>query len=280
MSSTPSPNSRPEWISSAAAGGLPKFSDHDAAYELLDALDYDAQLYAIRTLLQRHREADQQLVDEIKRLEVRANELHGEANEYAVAFLIDHYHGSVYQDAAHSMAAVGMLAPFVESIFYHAFQGIRQQTQSGLGAISSHDRWQQPTEDQWDCHFVWKRGKRSGNLVEGILQLSEATGLHTYLPATLRHTLQALFEYRNKMFHCGFEWPVHERAGFQRRIAESGWPTDWFATATHGGKPWVFYMASVFIEHCLESIEGVITGIGAFCKTEMPRLRENVEPTQ
>ena len=36
---------------------------------------------------------------------------------------VDHLHQSVFQDAAHSMAAVGMLAPFVESLFKQAFPG-------------------------------------------------------------------------------------------------------------------------------------------------------------
>jgi hypothetical protein len=30
------------------------------------------------------------------------------------------------------------------------------------------------------------------------------------------------------------------------------------------GKPWVFYMTHDFINHCLETVEHVLTGFGAF----------------
>lgn len=92
----------------------------------------------------------------------------------------------------------------------------------------------------------------------------------SHLPGDPRPTLQALFEYRNKMFHCGFEWPVDEREQFDNRIKEAKWPFDWFDKATSGGKPWVFYLTDTFINHCLTMVERVIEGIGAFCRKELP----------
>ena len=61
------------------------------------------------------------------------------------------------------------------------------------------------------------------------VQLTEALGLTSHLPNDLKPIFQALFEYGNRMFHCGFEWPVHERRSFENRIAEAGWPSEWFA---------------------------------------------------
>jgi hypothetical protein len=58
--------------------------------------------------------------------------------------------------------------------------------------------------------------------------------------------LEALFEYRNYMFHNGFEWPQARCAQFAARIDKSGWQ-DWFSTFTRGGEPWIFYMTEAFI---------------------------------
>ena len=100
------------------------------------------------------------------------------------------------------------------------------------------------------------------------MQLAAAIGLTPHLPDCLRPTLQALFEYRNKMFHCGFEWPLDERHRFANRVVDAKWPADWFATATKGSEPWVFYMNHVFVQHCVETLDQVISSIGAYCKAQ------------
>lgn len=238
-------------------------SKRDLACIVLPELDYEAQLVAIRHILRRHREADEQLAGEIRELEAFAERTSGMRNQRAVEEWTERMHTAVYQDAAHSMAALGMLAPLVESMFYQAFQGIKREFYPRATVPMSHKRWQQPSEDQWDCHFVWSKGRRSTNLTDGIMQLAESVGLTPHMPSTLEKTLQALFGYRNKMFHFGFEWPVVERCRFKKRIAD--WPTDWFVQAQSGGEPWVFYLSEVFIEHCLRLVDEVIDGIGAYC---------------
>ena len=246
--------------------GRIELSDRDAACLVLPNLDYDSQLAAIHHLLSRHREADQGLEREIAEIETFARRTSGLRNQHAIDEWTDRLHHSIYQDTAHSMAAVGMLAPLIESVFYQTFQGIRQRFYDGKHAPTDHARWQQPAEDQWDCHFYWSKGRRSTNLVSGILQISEALGLTSHLPQHLKHTLEALFEYRNKMFHCGFEWPIYERQRFARRITDAGWPAVWFAQARRGDEPWVFYMTNEFIQHCADMIDRVICGVGAYCK--------------
>ena len=263
---TPSP---PAWLAAYGPGSLPELSDRDAACLLLPDLDYDAQLAAIHHILRRHRDADEALRQEIADIEATAQRTSGWRSERVVIEWTDRVHASVYQDAAHSMAAVGMLAPLVESIFNQAFQGIRRQFYSDAEPPTKHVRWQRPAEDRWDCHFVWSNGRRSANLVEGILQLADAVGVMPHLPEELRPTLQALFEYRNKMFHCGFEWPLDDRQRFTKRISDAGWPADWFATATSRGAPWVFYFTDTFIQRCIKTIEDVILAIGAFAKRRL-----------
>jgi hypothetical protein len=94
------------------------------------------------------------------------------------------------------------------------------------------------------------------------------TGLTAHLPADLKPTLQALFEYRNNMFHFGFEWPTNERERFQKRTAD--WPSDWFSMAAIDHKPWIFYLTDAFIDHCLTIIDSVLGGIGVFARDKWP----------
>lgn len=246
---------------------FPEFSDRDAACLVLPDLDYESQLAAIKDLLKRNKETDRSLTEEIKRLEGVIKRTSGLRGECAESEWKDRVHSSVYYNAAHSMAAVGMLAPLIESIFYQGFQGIRQRFHKEAAPPSEHERWQPPSEQQWDCHFVWRGGHFHRDLTAGIIQLAEAVGLDLlHRPNDLKGMLLALFGYRNKMFHCGFEWPVDERKSFQRRLSATGWPEDWFDQATEDDKPWIFYMSGTFIDHCVKTIEEVITGIGAFCK--------------
>ncbi|HEY4231995.1 MAG TPA: hypothetical protein VGM76_01085 [Lacipirellulaceae bacterium] len=259
----------PEWLKGIDKGFLADLPDRIAAHIVLDEFDFDAQLAAIHSLLRRQSGVDEEYAAEIKKLEESAKALSGIANDWAVDELVDRYHSSVYQDAAHSMAAVGMIAPFVESMFHQIFQGIRLHLSKGGSPPNEHGRWEQPAEDQWDCDYVWKGGRRSKHLADGILQLAEAVGLISYLPVSLEQTLPALFGYRNKMFHCGFEWPVVERERFRQHRIKEKWPVDWFSDAKRNSEPWICYMAQPFIDHCLDIIQKSIDGIGAFCKKEL-----------
>ena len=97
----------------------------------LEELDYDAQLLAIRSLLFRQERADQELSDRIGKVGKVARQTSGIASDCAVDEWVDLAHSSCYQDAAHSMAAVGMIAPFIESIFQHASPGILDKKTRG-----------------------------------------------------------------------------------------------------------------------------------------------------
>ena len=83
-----------------------------------------------------------------------------------------------------------------------------------------------------------------------------------YLPRDVRQTLEALFEYRNKMFHYGLEWPLSETKKFEKRA--NSWPEEWFHVSWRGTQPWIFCMSSEFIDHCLQVIEAIINGLGDF----------------
>ena len=195
--------------------------------------DYVAQLTAIHSLIGHQRHFDTELRSEIKRVEGIAATLTGAANSHAVDTLVDLIHESGYQGIAHSMAAAGMLAPFIESVFRAAFRSMRREL---------------PSKD----------------LVKNIMNFvdDEELGMQQYMPTTLEPTLEALFAYRNKLFHFGFEWPQEERLKFHRRLSE--WPCDWFGVSTSGGDPWMFYMSTEFIKYCLDTAVQVLTGFARY----------------
>ena len=147
--------------------------------------DYISHLNAVRDLLWRQEHADSQLEDRIERSGEIARKTSGEANEFAVGHHIELLQASVFQSAAHSMAAVGMLAPLAESIFRNAFQCIGEEL---------------------------PRSDLARNIIEVIS--SQIHGLAGHMPMDLKPTLEALFQYRNKMFHNGLEWTPRERRAF------------------------------------------------------------------
>lgn len=243
-------------------------SDQDLGLGFLMPADFDAQLRAIRALLRQHEKVDHELTEEIRQLKESART--GIATERLVDDWIDHLQRSTYQAAAHSMAAVGVIAPLVESIFDWTFRNIREQvvemnsSLSGYSGVSGHPRWQGPSKYEWDYHYVLENGKARRDVVEGICQLAEALDITAHLPRNIKPILFALFRYRNKMFHCGLEWPPRERDKFADQIQQSNWPAKWFDRAETDGEPWIFYMSPEFVKTCLEAVDEIIEGIGRF----------------
>ena len=242
-------------------------SDRDMASVILPDLDYEAQLIAISGLLRNNDEADAETDKQIKEVEEYARRTSCLRNQFAVDEWMDLLHGSTYQSAAHSMAALGMVGPFYESMFFQAFQGIRMSF-FGKDTIppGHHRAGTNDAEHFWDCHLLRSPGgKMKRELVAGIEQLADAVGLTPHLPTGLPKTLDALFSYRNKMFNGGFEWPKGECARFAKRIDQEEWQA-WFSSATHGGEPWIFYMTDQFISHCFDQVHPLLDGFGAYCR--------------
>lgn len=231
--------------------------------------DIDSQLIAIRGLLDRNRNADKSTIDEIELLEKHSRHLKGVAADRASDERVDKIFYSTYQDAAHSMSAVGMLAPLIETIFYQCFQSIGIKFYPATQPCKTHERWNEAHGNQWDCHFIVEKGRIRKDIVKGIFQLSDAIGLLERFPSDLKTVLSALFAYRNSMFHHGFEWPVEARKRFAKRIQNEGWPKDWFSFATHNDYPWIFFMSDNFILHCDKTIELVLDAIGCFVRDEL-----------
>ncbi|WP_162930198.1 hypothetical protein [Pseudophaeobacter sp. EL27] len=247
--------------------GFEKFrlSHRDRALFLIEnEQNYEAQLLAIKGALSRNKEAENEFSKGIQHMREQLNLLDPEDNTNADHFidhLTDMFHESVYFDAAHSMAAVGMLAPYFESLFVSLFGAIRRETQKVEGRKGRSKAFQ---DFYWNPQIVMGSNEPRTNLVEGITDLAAETGLLPHLPEGYETTLKALFSYRNNMFHNGFEWPVETRKKFQKRIDNKHWPKEWFEKSTKDDEPWIFYMSEEFIQHCLSMIDHVLVGAGEF----------------
>lgn len=245
--------------------GLPELDVRDHALMLLSDLEYDAQFRAIKELLERQTRLDAEMNRELHELENQVRQLSGWNNERANDEYGERFYASVYQEAAHSMAAVGMLAPFIESLFHHALLKMGALFAERGRALPPHSRFRAGGDDVWDCHKVWNGQRFHTHLLKGIEQLSSEVGLTSHMPSNLSQVLEALFAYRNKMFHNGFEWPMHERHKFEHRT-QHDWPSGWFSSAKTGEDPWIFYMTEEFITEVLAVMDRVILGMGAFAR--------------
>lgn len=232
-------------------------SNRDYAHYYFTAYDLDAQLIAIRAFLSASRTMEREQADEIEALAQRAREV---GSDHMVGIWTDEVHASVYHDAARSAAAVGMLAPFVENLFTGLFRGIGNMGEDVLGDVAGTSRSDRAKANFWDPHNHYGKNGTTADLVAGIMQLSEVSAIGELLPDDLETVLKALFDYRNRILHNGFEWPETARSAFGDRARN--WPNTWFESATSNGKPWVWYMTETFIQRVLRLIEEVLEAAG------------------
>lgn len=245
-----------------------QLKDSDYAHSFFEDYDLGAQLLAIRGFLAHWRRSEEEEAAEITELAERAQQ---SQSDHLVGMYTDMLHASVYSGAAHSAAAVGMLAPFVENLFTGIFRGIGDEEGDYLGRDSDSKRSQSARRQFWDPHFVYSSGEVKGSLVAGILQLADATRLTARLPQDTKQILEALFEYRNAMLHNGFEWPAERRTSFGERVRK--WSDDWFICAWSNDKPWVWYMSDTFLSRILTFIDEVVDAAGK-------HVRETYHPGQ
>ncbi|MCY3941488.1 MAG: hypothetical protein OXG29_10480 [Gammaproteobacteria bacterium] len=252
-------------------------SNRRQALILIGEKDFESHLIAIRDLLRRNRKAEAATARKIKKLAKQLRAAGGRDPEEAM-HLGDYYADEAYlsgvQDAAHSMAAVGMLAPLVESLFVSIFGGLRKLNRDKALSSSENPRLAASQDQFWDPRFKIKSKSNRRDIVAGIRQLASAIGLSEHLPPDYDKTLAALFQYRNMMFHNGFEWLKDEGIGIKDRIQSSGWPDEWFKESKGLGDTRFFYMTPEFVQHCLDAIDQMIDGVGAYVNGLL-RSREN-----
>lgn len=268
-----------------------KLTDRERGFLYLEGIDLEAQLAAARSLLRRNQAADQALSEEIKALEQQARQAEEDEAWIVEDMWIEHLQASVYQDAANSMAAVGMLAPMFEALFTTLFRTIGQsKAPEASGGAPAEDvdaavavlapptaRWARAESEYWNPQILFGSKGRSDNLVAGILQLSVDTGLTAHLPKDCGKVLTALFAYRNMMFHNGFEWPTEHKASFAKTLQAQDIPPAWFSTSTRKDEVWIYYMSPTFVTRCLDLVDEVLTAVGLLTR---PQPRADATQTE
>ena len=161
--------------------------------------DYASQLQAARDLLTHNVQADVALADDIRDAEGWVSQSSGDENDFAVDHTVELIFRSIYQ-------RVG--AQYGGSWRDHSIHrsGLQRCYPTGWRGITSGRFCEESTEDHQPC---WKW---------------TATCL-----IKLAITTNALFRYRNELFHWGFEWPPHVRRNFEE--AMNSWSSDWFEVA-------------------------------------------------
>lgn len=253
---------------------------------IIPLFEYESQLLAIIDLLIRQYKADISLEEEIAKYDKAINESSGDYSEYdevQIDLRNELIQKSIFQDAAHSMSAIGMLAPFTESIFFNVFKGICEELFVSLEVNQVSKRLDRECKKAWDCHYYLnENNKFEKNLVNGILQLNSDLGLARFLPRDLEKFLIVLFAFRNANFHCGFEWPIEERDKFQKRIIDEIWPKEWIKYSLINSKPWIFYLTDEFIAKSIEIIVNTLIGISKYVEELIADIaveNENICPT-
>ena len=230
-------------------------------------IDLELQLLAIKSILRRNREAEENTTREIECLYERARQAEQAHSPYQDEEWVERTFESFFHNAAHSMAAVGMLAPFVEALFVRIFQYFRNEEQNTSPVNTENQRRQLAENEYWNPYLVFEKRSRRKDIAEGIIQLADSVGLTRFFPNDYKKILKALYGYRNKMFHNGFLWPEVERENFRKTLQASDWPDDWFHETTQNGNSYIFYMSDKFIDHCLETIDGILNGVGAYYRS-------------
>lgn len=241
----------------------------DYLFFLLDNLDWESQLSAVRMMLSRNRDAEAAFAKFIEQDEEEVRAHSGPHHHHYVDQHVDLLHESVYRDAAESMAAIGMIAPMVESTLGQSFAALGEMhTRKGISP-PEHKRWRRAKghASRWNCQVYYdKDGKPNNNIILGFPQLSAASGLDAFVSPEFLTWFEAMFTYRNFMFHGGFEWSLDRRQAFQETIDTKKWD-EFFTCSTSNGSRWIFYVAADAINRMPGMVEIMLDSLAAFAKS-------------
>lgn len=159
-----------KFLSDHAGVGLEMVTDRDLGEGILGP-DFGAQLIAIRGVLERNREVEQKASAEIDELAAEIQKRSG--NSWMEDQWVSDMYSYTFLDAAHSMAAVGLIAPLMESLFDRAFRCLKDALPKSYSLESDHDRWQ--LNDPWNYRLVSVGGRRREL---GIARDTAARGSH------------------------------------------------------------------------------------------------------
>ena len=241
--------------------------DRDYLLRLLDTIDWDAQLDAIESVLARNRSAAEDVAATIAGLEEQAKTYSGPYHDHVVDQHIEAIWRSAYSDAAISLAALGMIVPMAESVFSQSFQALGSMYVAKQMQPPDHPRWKRSEQhpQRWNCQMYFGHQEVRSDIISGLRQISQATGLLAYLGPDVMDWLSAMLTYRNKMFHGGFEWSLAQRDQFENQIKSQNWDK-YFQSARTNDKPWIFYLRDEVIDDMPRRMKSILDSFGRFAK--------------
>jgi hypothetical protein len=246
--------------------------DSDYIYSLIDNVEWDSQLRAISLVISRNKKAREDFSAYINQNEEDLKAYNGPYHDHYVDEHIDLLHETVYRDAAESMAAIGMIAPMVESVLCQSLAALGRMYHEKKMSPPAHKRWTRADkanctwEVRWNCQIkITNNYEVRHNIFDGFPQLAEACGLDRYLSADFMAWFKAMFNYRNYMFDGGFEWSVGNRQKFAKMIEREGWQR-FFNCSTSGEMPWIYYLTDETINDMPDRVGKMLDELGQFAK--------------
>jgi hypothetical protein len=248
--------------------------DQDYLYTLLYTIDWRSQLDAIRLMIARNRNTGEAFSKAIDVDEAQVETYDGPYQVHRMNHNTDLKHESVYRDAAESMAAIGMVAPLIESTLGQALSALGEMYDRKGMSPGDHTRWKRSVGNasRWNCQFYFNSKKQaSNNIILGLPQLAEACGLDKFLAKDFMAWFEAMFVYRNYMFHGGFEWTIERRGLFKKAIEEKNWG-QWFVCSYTNDRPWIYYIRDDAIVAMPTMVQDMLNSLGRFTKSLPPEL--------
>lgn len=243
--------------------------DRDYLYTLVNTIDWQSQLHAVRLMISRNREVGEAFSKAIEKEGEEVKAYRGPHHEHWVDRHVDMIHDSVYRDAAESMAAIGMIAPLVESTLGQSLAALGDMYDRKNISPGGHKRWKRAEDHpaRWNCQFYFNDKKQaSNNIILGLPQLVAACGLNKFLSKEFATWFEAMFTYRNFMFHGGFEWSLDRREFFETQVKNKAW-SRFFSCSTTNGRPWIYYIEKAAIDALPTMVEDMLDSLGRFAKS-------------
>lgn len=243
--------------------------DRDYLYTLVHNIDWQSQLLAVRLLLSRNRQAGKAFSKAMEVEEAEVKAYRGPHHDHWVDQHVDMMHESVYRDAAESMAAIGMIAPLVESMLSQSLATLGGMYDRKNINPGNHKRWERAGGHaaRWNCQFYFDSSKEAkNNVILGLPQLAAACGLDKFLSPDFMTWFEAMFTYRNFMFHGGFEWTIDRREFFEKEVEKKRW-VRFFICSTTNGRPWIYYIKNEAIDALPAMVENMLDSLGRFAKS-------------
>jgi len=241
--------------------------DRDYLYRLVSTIDWDAQLQAIRSVIRQHRISADGVSDNIKSLEEEARTYDGPYYDHVVDEHVDAKWRSSYSDAAISLSAIGMIVPMIETIFAQTLHALGAKYVAKGIAPPVHKRWQRAGDhpQRWNVQWCFSGDDARNDIVSGLPQFSEASGLSAHLQPEDLDWIVALLSYRNRMFHGGFEWSIPQRQMFVNLIAEREWDRYFFWSKIND-EPWICYLRDEVVDALPDRVLAILGSLGRFTK--------------